>query len=93
METPGSPWAAGSDAGVGGKLRVTWRAGGDGGTLNQDSKIKQAGMEGRARSSEWDGLYLSRGGGASQGSQTVEGRRNQLRQKPEWKRVVGTVGL
>ena len=40
-----------------------------------------------------DGLYLSSGGGAAQGSQAVEGRRNQLRQKPEWKRVMGTAGL
>ena len=55
--------------------------GGDGGALNQDSKIKQAGMEGRARSSVWDRLYLSSGGGATQGSQAVEGRRNQLRQE------------
>lgn len=50
----GSPWASGSDAGVGGETEGSLvdfcplgLDGGDGGTLKQDSKIKQAGMEER----------------------------------------------
>lgn len=56
--------------------------GGDGGTLKQDSKIKQAGMEERVRSSvpeQWAVLEQWRWG--CPGSQAVEGRRNKLRQK------------